>query len=56
VWASRFVATLIYGLAPRDTTTLVASAMVLIVVAGCAAWVPTRRAMRTEPSVVLRDS
>jgi putative ABC transport system permease protein len=56
VWASRFVATLIYGLAPRDTTTLVASAMVLIVVAGCAAWVPTRRAIRTQPAVVLRDT
>src|SRR5262249_5905257 len=56
LWASSFVAALIYGLAPRDTSTLVASAIVLSVVSACAAWVPTRRAMRTQPAVVLRNA
>ena len=55
LWASKFVTTLIYGLHPRDLTTLVASAAVLTVVAACATWVPTRRAMRTDPASILRD-
>ena len=54
-WASKFVASLIYGLHPRDLTTLIASAAVLTVVAACAAWIPTRRAMRTDPASILRD-
>ncbi len=55
LWASKFVSTLIYGLQARDLTTLVASAAVLVVVASCATWVPTRRAMGTDPAPILRD-
>ena len=56
LWASKFVSTLIYGLAPRDAGTLSAAAIMLAVVAGCAAWLPARRAMHTDPGTVLRDS
>lgn len=55
LWASKFVARLIYGLPPRDLTTLMASAAVLVVVAAWAAWIPTRRAIRTDPASILRD-
>lgn len=55
LWASKFVTTLIYGLHPRDLTTLIASAAVLTVVAACATWVPTRSAMHTDPASILRD-
>jgi predicted permease len=55
LWAAKFVTTLIYGLHPRDLTTLLASAAVLTVVAAFATWVPTRSAMRTDPASVLRD-
>jgi len=55
LWASKFVVTLIYGMPPRDLTTLVASTAVLTLVAACATWVPTRRAMRTDPASILRD-
>jgi predicted permease len=55
-WASRFVATLIYGLEPRDTLTLAGSIAVLAIVAVLAAWWPARSAVRTDPAVVLRES
>jgi ABC-type lipoprotein release transport system permease subunit len=55
LWASKFVVTLIYGMPPRDLSTLVVSTAVLMLVAGCATWVPTRRAMRTDPASILRD-
>ena len=56
VWASKFVATLLYGLEPRDPLTLVASAAVLATVGGVAGWLPARRASRIDPAQVLRDS
>lgn len=55
LWASKFVTTLIYGLHPRDLTTLVASGAVLTIVAACAMWIPTRQAMRINPATILRD-
>jgi ABC-type antimicrobial peptide transport system permease subunit len=56
LWASTFVGGLIYGLQPRDSATLVATAVVLCVTAAVAAWLPTRRAVRIDPSTVLRES
>jgi putative ABC transport system permease protein len=55
-WASQFVATLLYGLEPRDPATLVGSAAVLAAVGAIAGWLPARRASRIDPAVVLRDS
>jgi predicted permease len=55
LWLSRFVAPLLYGLAPNDPVTLGASAMTLILVAAVAASVPATRAMRIDPAQVLRQ-
>jgi putative ABC transport system permease protein len=56
IWASRFVATLLYGLEPRDPITLVGAALVLGTVGGAAGWLPAYHASRIDPAEVLRDS
>src|SRR3954447_6769923 len=56
VWASKFVATLLYGLEPRDPLTLVGAAVVLTTVGALAGWLPAYRASRIDPAEVLRDS
>jgi predicted permease len=56
VWLSRFVATLLYGLEPRDPVTLVGAAVTLAAVGAIAGWLPAYRASRIDPAVVLRDS
>ena len=56
VWASQFVATLLYGLEPRDPVTLVGAAVVLAAVGAVAGWLPAHRASRIDPAEVLRDS
>jgi predicted permease len=55
LWASRFVAPLLYGLPPRDPATLIGAVGVLTTVGALAAWLPARRASRIDPAVVLRD-
>jgi ABC-type antimicrobial peptide transport system permease subunit len=55
LWASRFVATLVYGLEPGDPGTLVGAAVLLAIVAAVAAAVPARRASRLDPASVLRE-
>ena len=54
-WVSRFVATLLYGLAPGDPVTLVASAATLAVIGALAGWLPAHHASRLDPTLVLRD-
>jgi putative ABC transport system permease protein len=54
VWASRFVASFLYGVEPSDPGTFVLAAVVLSLVAAAAGWLPARRASRIEPAVVLR--
>jgi putative ABC transport system permease protein len=56
VWASKFIATLLYGLEPRDPLTLIAAAVVLATVGAAAGWLPAYRASRIDPAEVLRDS
>jgi putative ABC transport system permease protein len=56
LWAARFVGGLIYGLQPRDPSTLIGAVIVLSVTAALAGWVPVRRAVRTDPAAVLRES
>jgi ABC-type antimicrobial peptide transport system permease subunit len=56
VWASRFVAALLYGLEPRDPATLVGATVVLAAVGAAAGWVPAYRASRIDPADVLRES
>ncbi len=55
VWASKFIATLLYGLEPRDPATLVSSAVILVAVGALAAAVPAHRASRVDPVEVLRE-
>jgi ABC-type antimicrobial peptide transport system permease subunit len=55
LWASRFVAFLLYGLEPRDPATLVGAVGVLATVSALAAWLPAWRASRIDPAVVLRN-
>jgi len=55
-WASRFVATLLYGLEPGDPATLAASAAVLALIGAIAGWVPANRASRLDPTEVLHDT
>ena len=56
LWASRFVAAMLFQLEPHDAVTLVGAAATLTSVALVAAWVPARRAARLAPASVLRDS
>jgi putative ABC transport system permease protein len=56
VWASKFVATLLYGLEPRDPVTLAGASITLAAVGALAGWLPARRASRIDPAQVLRDS
>jgi putative ABC transport system permease protein len=55
LWAAQFAATLLYGLQPRDTATLVAAAAVLVATGAIAGWLPAWRASRLPPAQVLRE-
>jgi predicted permease len=52
--ATRVLQSLLFGLGPRDTVTLVAAAGVLSVVALIAGYLPARRATKVDPMVALR--
>jgi putative ABC transport system permease protein len=54
-WASQFVASLLFGLEPRDPATFVGAAGLLIVVGLLAGWLPAWRAVRVDPATVLRS-
>ena len=54
-WASRFVATLLYGLEPRDPATFTTAALLLAAIGLLAGWLPARRAARIDPTIVLRE-
>jgi predicted permease len=56
VWASKFVATLLYGLEPRDPITLVGAAAILGLVGAAAGSIPAYRASRIDPAAVLREA
>lgn len=51
---SRFMADLLYGVAPRDPLTFAGVAVLLIFVALGASYIPARRALRVGPVVALR--
>ena len=56
LWASRFVAALLYQVEARDPATLVSAAATLAVIGAIAAAVPAYRASRIDPSTALRES
>ena len=56
MWATKFVASLIFGVDGRDPTTFGGSMLALGIVATLVTWLPARRAARTDPATVLRES
>jgi len=53
-WSTQLIASMLFGLMPRDAATFVAAASLLLASAFVAAWVPARRAARLDPMKVLR--
>lgn len=53
--AGRLVASLVYGVSPRDPVVLVSVSVALLAVAGLAALVPAWRGSRVDPATVLRS-
>lgn len=54
VYLSRFLETLLYEVEPGDPKTLAAVAVLFLIVAAVAAYLPARRATRVDPLVALR--
>lgn len=52
--ASRVIASLMYGVSPRDPVVLLAAVVLPVIVAGIASYLPARRASRVDPVVALR--
>jgi ABC-type antimicrobial peptide transport system permease subunit len=55
LWAVRPLASLLYGLEPTDATTVAMGALVLIVTAMLASYIPARRASSIDPITALRN-
>jgi putative ABC transport system permease protein len=51
---ARSMRNLLFGIEPWDPLSQAATIAVLGLVAVAAAWIPTRRAMRVDPAIVLR--
>jgi ABC-type antimicrobial peptide transport system permease subunit len=52
--ATRVLAGLLFGVSPLDPATLAAAAIVMLVVAALATWLPARRASGVDPAEALR--
>jgi ABC-type antimicrobial peptide transport system permease subunit len=55
LWAAQFVASLLFGLEPRDPLTVAGAVLLLIGVGVVAALPPAFHAARVDPAVVLRS-
>ena len=55
VWASRFIASLLFGVQPGSPVTIAAAGVTLMVVAAIATAVPALQAARTDPAAALRE-
>jgi putative ABC transport system permease protein len=55
IFASRLLASLLYGVQPTDPVAMAGAVAVLLAVGMLAAFVPARRASLTDPAVVLRQ-
>jgi putative ABC transport system permease protein len=51
---SRFLRTLLFGVAPQDPVTIVTAVVVLLIVVVAASWLPARRASLIDPSRAMR--
>jgi len=53
--ATRLIATFLYGVSARDASTLIASSLILALVAVAAGYLPAHRASRLDPVTALRE-
>jgi len=53
--AGRIIASMLYGLKPYDPSTLIGAALLLMLVAVAASWIPARRAAHIDPMRALRN-
>jgi hypothetical protein len=53
--ATRVLSALLFGVAPRDLSTLALAAIVLLLIALMASWLPARRASAVQPAGALRE-
>jgi ABC-type antimicrobial peptide transport system permease subunit len=51
---SRFLRSMLFGVAPGDPVALGAASVILIAIAALATWIPARRASRVDPAEALR--
>ena len=51
----RLLSSMLFGIRPFDTAALACAALVLVLVATTAAWLPARRAVRVDPAAALRN-
>jgi predicted permease len=56
LWASRFVASLLFGVQPRNAPAIAAAGLILAAVAVVATAIPAIRASRTDPASTLREA
>ncbi len=54
-WLTRFLSGMLYGVQPFDTATFAQIALLMLVTAAVAAWLPGRRAAAADPARVLRE-
>jgi len=53
---SRLLGSLLFGVETTDLPTFLGAAVVILLVAALASWLPARRASRVDPAVALRDA
>ena len=56
IWASRFIASLLFDVQPGSPVTIGAAGLTLLVVAAVASVIPAARASRTDPARALREA